>query len=79
MTPLFLIECFLIFEPWHGISKNVVCASDQPAHTLGHIQGRSNVCHTSCTPCMDQYRGSLKGQYFSDNVGERNVVKNQKN
>ena len=31
-----------IFEPWHGISKNVVCAtskaSDQPAHTRSLIK-----------------------------------------
>ena len=30
-------KVYRIFEPWHGISNNVVCAtskaSDQPAHT----------------------------------------------
>ena len=33
---------FIIFEPWHEISNNVVCAtskaSDQPAHTRSLIR-----------------------------------------
>ena len=38
----FDLHLTIVFEPWHGISNNVVCAtskaSDQPAHTRSVIR-----------------------------------------
>ena len=42
MTGIVVIYYVYTFEPWHGISNNVVCAtskvSDQPAHTRSLIR-----------------------------------------
>ena len=51
-TDVPLLNISDIFEPWHEISNNVVCAtskaSDQPAHTCSLIRAfasRSNILY----------------------------------
>ena len=43
---VYLNQIAYSFEPWHGISNNVVCAtskdSDQPAHTRSLIRAFAN-------------------------------------